>query len=192
MPWPVKGLGLDAEVVISHPLRAEEVVSFVCTQTCPSELVSHRVRMMLDCASRESAPQRRPSHRHRCHLAKGDAFKARHWSRSWSSSARQQGGLQNLHSKKEMRRQQRHANWRSRCLDSGGLPGLFPDDHPATRPINAELNWAKAASDEPVPLSLRIRAGQNQIAMHERDLHAAREKHRGCPEELGAAPSQGG
>ena len=40
--------------------------------------------------------------------------------------------------------------------------GLFADDHPAGK-----------GSDESVPLSNRIRAGQNQIAMHERDLKAA-------------------
>ena len=54
--------------------------------------------------------------------------------------------------------------------------GLFPEDHPAIRTIRAELDEAKDASDESVPLSKRIRARQNQIAMHERDLKAAKER----------------
>ena len=40
----------------------------------------------------------------------------------------------------------------------------------------AGLDQAKAASDESVPLSKRFRAGQNQIAMHERDLEAANDR----------------
>ena len=51
--------------------------------------------------------------------------------------------------------------------------GVFADDHPAIQMVKAGLDQAKAASDESVPLSMRIRAGQNQIAMHERDLKAA-------------------
>ena len=54
--------------------------------------------------------------------------------------------------------------------------GFFSEDHPAIRSIRAELDQAKAASDKSVPLSKRIRAGQNQIAMHERDLKAAKER----------------
>ena len=49
-------------------------------------------------------------------------------------------------------------------------------DHPAIKTLKVELDQAKAASDESVPLSMRIRAGQNQIAMHERDLKAANER----------------
>ena len=45
--------------------------------------------------------------------------------------------------------------------------GLFPDDHPAIKSLKAEWDQAKAASDESVLLSKRIRAGQNQISMHE-------------------------
>ena len=52
--------------------------------------------------------------------------------------------------------------------------GLLADDHPTVRSLNAELDQAKAASDESVFLSKRIRAGQNQIAVPERDLQAAR------------------
>ena len=46
-----------------------------------------------------------------------------------------------------------------------------PSDQIAQR--RAELHQARTASDESVPLSNRIRAGQNQIAMHERDLKAS-------------------
>ena len=54
--------------------------------------------------------------------------------------------------------------------------GLFSVDHPAIKTLNAELDQAKAASDESVRLSKRIPAGQNQIAMHERDLKAANDR----------------
>ena len=54
--------------------------------------------------------------------------------------------------------------------------GLFSDDHPAIQMVKAGLDQARAASDESVPLSKRIRAGQNQIVMHERDLKAANDR----------------
>ena len=54
--------------------------------------------------------------------------------------------------------------------------GVFADDHPAIQMVKAGLDQARAASDESVPLSKRIRAGQNQIAMHERDLKAANDR----------------
>ena len=54
--------------------------------------------------------------------------------------------------------------------------GVFADDHPAIQMVKAGLDQARAASDESVPLGKRIRAGQNQIAMHERDLKAANER----------------
>ena len=78
------------------------------------------------------------------------------------------------------------------------MAGLFSEDHPAIRTIRAELDQAKAASDESVPFSKRIRAGQNQIAMHERDLKAAKERveeaekePRCSPKRLGAVSGQG-
>ena len=75
--------------------------------------------------------------------------------------------------------------------------GLFLDDHPAIRSIQAEVDQARAASDESVPLSKRIRAGHNQIVMHERDLKAARERVEEAERNIVAArkslaPSQGG
>ena len=54
--------------------------------------------------------------------------------------------------------------------------GVFADDHPAIQMVKAGLDQARAASDESVPLSKRIRTGQNQIAMHERDLKAANDR----------------
>ena len=75
-----------------------------------------------------------------------------------------------------MRRRSQHTKWRSKPLNNCRQLGLFPDDHPAIESLKAELDQAKAVSDESVPLSKRIRAGQNQIATHERDLKAARER----------------
>ena len=54
--------------------------------------------------------------------------------------------------------------------------GVFPDDHPTIKSLRAELDQVKAASDESVPLRTRIRAGQNQIAMRERELKKAKER----------------
>ena len=65
--------------------------------------------------------------------------------------------------------------WRSKPLDLQ-TAGLFSDDHPAIKLLKAELDLAKAASDESVLLSKRIRAVQNLIAMHERDLKGANER----------------
>ena len=58
------------------------------------------------------------------------------------------------------------------------MAGLFSVDHPAIRTIRAELDQAK-----------RIRAGQNQIAMHERDLKAAKEREEEAERNLVAAQS---
>ena len=63
-----------------------------------------------------------------------------------------------------------------RALGDLQTTGLFADDHPAIKTLKAGLDQAKAASDESVPVSKRIRAGQNQIAMHERDLKAANDR----------------
>ena len=65
--------------------------------------------------------------------------------------------------------------------------GLFSVDHPAIKTLRAELDQAKAASDESVPLSKRIRAGQNQIAMHERDLKAANDRVQEAEQSIVAA-----
>ena len=54
--------------------------------------------------------------------------------------------------------------------------GVFADDHPAIKTLKAGLDQANSASDESVPLSKTIRAGQNQIAMHEKDLKAANDR----------------
>ena len=54
--------------------------------------------------------------------------------------------------------------------------GLFSNDHLAIKSLKAEMDQAKAASDESVPLSKRIRARQNQIAVHQRELEAANER----------------
>ena len=65
---------------------------------------------------------------------------------------------------------------------------------PSNQDAQSRVGPGKGASDESVPLSKRIRAGQNQIAMHERDLKAANERraeHCGCSEELGTAPRKG-
>ena len=65
--------------------------------------------------------------------------------------------------------------------------GLFSVDHPAIETLKAERDQAKAVSDESVPLSKRIRAGQNQIVMHERDLKAANNRVQEAEQSIVAA-----
>ena len=65
--------------------------------------------------------------------------------------------------------------------------GVFADDHPAILMVKAGFDQARAASDESVPLSKRIRAGQNQIATHERDLKAANDRVRETEQSIVAA-----
>ena len=131
---------------------------------------------------------------HKCHLAKGEAFKAKSENReqptkSTKESARvaalekELAQLRQAVKKPEEQSQQesdapakvayKHA---IQGLGKLRMAGLFSEDHPPIRTIRAELDQAKAASDESVTLSKRIRAGQNQIAMHERDLKAAKER----------------
>ena len=64
---------------------------------------------------------------------------------------------------------------------------MFFADHPVIKTLKAELNEAKAVSDESVALSKRIRAGQNQIAMHERDLKAANDRVQEAEQSIVAA-----
>ena len=129
---------------------------------------------------------------HKCHLAKGEAFKAKSENReqptkSTKESARvvalekELARLRQAVKKPEEQSQQENdapsrAAYKQAIQGLGKLVGVLPGDHPAIRTIRAELDQAKAASDESVPLSKRIRAGQNQIAMHERDLKAAKER----------------
>ena len=65
--------------------------------------------------------------------------------------------------------------------------GLLPSDHPAIKSLKTVLDQAKAAADESVPLSKRIRAGQNQIAMHVRDLKAAHDRVQEAEQSIVAA-----
>ena len=129
---------------------------------------------------------------HRCHLAKGEAFKAKSESRelptkSTKGSARvaamekELAQLRQAVKKTEEQSQQESdapskVAYKHAIRGLGKLVGFLSEDHPAIRTIRAELDQAKAASDESVPLSKRIRASQNQIAMHERDLKAAKER----------------
>ena len=84
----------------------------------------------------------------------------RHWTKRWSSFT----------TKKPEESSQQETDALSKAayvINAFGQlqsAGLFPDDHPAIKSHKAELNQAKAASDESVLLSKRIRAGQNQIA----------------------------
>ena len=129
---------------------------------------------------------------HRCHLAKGEAFKAKSENREQPTKSTKESArvvalekeLAQLRQavKKPVEQSQQENDAPSRAAYKqaiqglGKLVGVLPEDHPAIRTIRAELDQAKAASDESVPLSKRIRAGQNQIAMHERDLKAAKER----------------
>ena len=194
--------------------------SFVCTLTGRSKRINRRVRSMIGCAGSAPRPQGirtatmasaenatdatsrrvRPSRR-------GPRSENRQPSRprnrpEWRGWRR----LRQTTKKSEESSQQEadapsKAEFKKAIMAFGQLQtvGHFANDHPAIRSLKAQFDQAKAASDESVLLSKRIRAGQNQIAMHERDLKAARgacgrgrAKHRGCPEELGAATGHSG
>ena len=151
---------------------------------------------------------------HRCHLAKGEAFKARSEKRepptkSTKESAKvaapekELGRYRQAEKKSDESAQQEtdapsKAAYKMAIKASGQLQtaGLFPVDHPAIRSLKAELDQAKAASDESVPLSKSIRARQNQIDKHERDLKAANDRVQersivAAQKSFVAAPSQG-
>ena len=105
-----------------------------------------------DAVSRRLRPSRRD---HRIESRQPSRRRSRpkwqRWRKSWNDSDRQR---------------------RSLTIKSFGqlqTAGLFPDDLPAIKSLKAELDQAKAASDESVPFSKRIRAGQNQIAMQQED-----------------------
>ena len=128
---------------------------------------------------------------HRCHLAKGEAFKAR--SEKRTKSTKESAKVAALDKELERYRQAEKKSDESAQQETDApskaaykmaikafgqlqTAGLLSDDHPAIRSLRAELDLAKAASDESVPLSKRIRAGQKQVAMHERDLKAANDR----------------
>ena len=96
--------------------------------------------------------------------------KWQHWRRSWNDTDRRRKSLAQQETDAPTK-----AAYKMAIKAFGQLrtAGLFPDEHPAIKSLKAGLDQAKAASDESVPLSKRIRAGQNQIAMHERVLKAA-------------------
>ena len=99
------------------------------------------------CTTSPGNPHRNKGFRgecHRCHLTKGEAFKARSEKREPpATSTKESARVAALEKELEQ----------------------FPTSDKEV--LKAELDQAKAASDESVPLSKRIRAGQNQIAMHE-------------------------
>ena len=130
---------------------------------------------------------------HRCHLAKGEAFKARSENREPPTKSPQESAkvaalekelerYRQAEMKSESAQQETDAPTKAaykkaiRALGDLQTIGLFADDHPAIKTLKAGLDQAKAASDESVLLSKRIRAGQNQIAMHERDLKAGNDR----------------
>ena len=164
----------------------------------PFKAVSRRVRLMIGCAS--SAPRAlgirtatmAPAENATCHLAKGEGFKARSEKREPpTKSTKESATVPALEKELEQLRQATKKSEESSQQETDAskaaynmaikpfgqlqTAGLFLDDHPAIKTLKAELDQAKAASDESVPLSKTIRAGQNQIAMHERDLTAANE-----------------
>ena len=107
----------------------------------------------------------------------------RHWRRSWNDTDRRRRSLMNPHSKRE------------RCADEGSIQNgnqslWFSAEYPATKTLKAELDQAKAASDESVPLSKRIRARERPQS-GQRSGAGGRAEHCGCSEEPGTAPSQG-
>ena len=130
---------------------------------------------------------------HRCHLAKGEAFKARSENREPPTKSTKESAkgaalekelerYRQAEKKSESAQQETDAPTKAaykmavKYFGQLQTTGLFADDHPAIKTLKAGLDQAKAASDESVPLSKRIRAGQNQIAMHEKDLKAANDR----------------
>ena len=128
---------------------------------------------------------------YRCHLAKGEAFKAKSENREPpTKSTKESANVAALEKKLERYRQAEKKSESPqqetdaptkaaytkaiRALGDLQTTGLFADDHPAIKTLKAGLDQAKAASDESVPLSKRIPAGQ--IAMHLRDLKAANDR----------------
>ena len=122
---------------------------------------------------------------HRCHLANGEALKASSEKREPPARSTKESARvvalekelvqfrQTAKKAEEASQQEGDAPSKAACklaMKAFGqlqTAGLFSDDHPATRSLTVVLDKAKTASDESVPLSKRIRAGQNQIGMHE-------------------------
>ena len=100
----------------------------------------------------------------------------RHRRKRWGSFGKRRRNHKNPHNKRQMRRPRQHTKMTIKAFGQLQTAGLFSDDHRAIKSLKAELDKAKAAGDESVPLSKRIRAGQNQVAMHERHLKAANER----------------
>ena len=98
------------------------------------------------------------------------------WRKSWSSFDKPQ--KKSEESSQPETDAPSKAAYKMAIKDFGQLQtaGLFPDDHPAIRSLRAELDHVKAVSAESVPFSKRIRAGQNQVAMHESELKTANER----------------
>ena len=65
-----------------------------------------------------------------------------------------------------------------RALGQLQTAGLVPEDHPANKSLKAEVDQAKAASEESVPLSKRIRAGQNQKETSKRPTSVCRKPNK--------------
>ena len=144
---------------------------------------------------------------HKCHLAKGEAFKAKSEKRQPPTKSTKESARvaalereleqlrQAVKKPEELSQQGNEAPakmaYKQAIQGPGKLQtaGLFPEDHPAIRSIRAELDQEKAASDESVPLSRRVRSGQNQIAMHEIDFKAAKERVEQAEQNLVAAHS---
>ena len=127
---------------------------------------------------------------HRCHLAKGEARQ----SAKVAALEKEVEQLRQATKKSEESAQPEtdapsKAAYKQAIKALGELQttGLFADDHPVIKTLKAGLDQAKAASDESVPLSKRIRAGQNQIAIHERDLKAANDRVREPEQSIVAA-----
>ena len=144
------------------------------------------------CVTSSGTPYRNNDFRrecHRCHLAKGEAFKARSENREPPTKSTKESAkvaalekelerYRQAEKKSESAQQETDAPTKAAYTKAIDLQttGLFADDHLAIKTLEAGLDQAKAASDESVFLSKRIRAVQNQIAMHERDLKAANDR----------------
>ena len=121
--------GLEPRWFLSHPDRANAVARILLYTDTPFKAGNRRVHLMIRCAgfaSRALEIRTATMASARCHLAKGEAFKATEvpTRAAYKMAVKYFGQLQTT--------------------------GVFADDHPAIQMVKAGLDPARAASDESV------------------------------------------
>ena len=124
---------------------------------------------------------------HRCHLAKGEAFKARSENREPPTKSTKESAKVAALEKELERYRQAEKKFDSAPQETDVPTRVQPYDHPAIQMVKAGLDSYR-----------QLECSQNQIAMHEKDLKAANDRVLeteqsifGRSAKLGAAPSQG-